>query len=194
MAISRTYSTCWFSTNGAISIVYPGPLFIGTFPIQKVRYILLWLNTLCLLFSWIVYQSKRFRAWGLIMRLNCAYVGYIRLYVSPLRFQWWYHTFLIKIFFCAVWARLEIVVTHLASHESLTLSSHVILKFKWWGLRVRARNLRQLMTISHLIFYSNYGKLLPGSSSSNFVWYLFSTCHANMFRMFNYDVILQSLE
>ena len=76
------------------------------------------------------------------------------------------------------------------SHESLTPFSHVILKLKWWGLSVRARNLRQLMTISHLIFYSNYGKLLPGSSSY-FVWYFqhdMLTCFGCLTMMLSSDL------
>ena len=119
-------------------------------------------GTAWLLFSWIVYQSKRFRAWGLIMRLNCAYVGYVRNYVCEepptLSMMVPYFPYKDLFLFCSssTWNRRH---SSCKSHESLTPFSHVILKLKWWGLSVRARNLRQLMTISHLIFYSNYGKI-----------------------------------
>lgn len=46
------------------------------------------------------------------------------------------------------------------------------------------------MTISHLIFYSNYGKLLPGSSSY-FVWYFqhdMLTCFGCLTMMLSSDL------
>ena len=142
-----------------------------------------------LLFSWIVYQSKRFRAWGLIMRLNCAYVRYV-CEPPTLSMMVPYFPYKDLFLFCSssTWNRRH---SSCESHESLTPFSHVILKLKWWGLSVRARNLRQLMTISHLIFYSNYGKLLPSGSSSNFVWYFqldMLTCFRYLTMMLSSDL------